>query len=452
MDAAACHIYVSYRRVAPVATSQFRLQAVYVRHAVDSPAVRGACRKNRVTILPQGFPFLVSAASGRVIEPVASFIAARFLVRQIAGRPTRLRNSPNTREATIRDLKDFYDFLDHVKVPIDSLTTDLLATYAGTMLGQTSPVTERPYAVATVSRRMATIRQFALWLQDEGRLKRRLELTETSQPHEGYSGQKRSRSVRGISTSSFPGMAEIDPTINVLTQQEASITLADLGPLPSGQHADTKPESRDRLMAELGLNVGLRRQEIVSLPLKVLEECLAAMDPRDHPFRMQILPVLGKGRKYRKVNVPTWLIKELKLYAAGERSAAIEAGQALYGSSFRQPKTIFVNRARAPRYRGLAVSPDALYASFRKSQRRLVAEGALSRTFRIHDLRHTYAVWTWIKLKRNGDHEPSKYVQSQLGHANRETTESIYLAAVSIYEPRLFDDFAVALNKIGNIK
>src|SRR5690349_16407382 len=110
----------------------------YVRNAVDTSSVKSACRRFDVRQLPAGFPFLVAGTTGAVIEPVLSFMAAKYLVRQLPGRPEHLSGSNHTREAMVRDLKDFFDFLDAERLPVEQLSVEAINSYGATMLGTNS--------------------------------------------------------------------------------------------------------------------------------------------------------------------------------------------------------------------------------------------------------------------------------------------------------------------------
>lgn len=408
----------------------------YVRIAVDTSSVKSACRRFDVRQLPAGFPFLVAGRTGVVIEPVLSFMAAKYLVRQLPGRPEHLRWSRNTREATARDLKDFFDFLDVERLPVEQLSVEVINSYGATMLGTRSPATGQSYAFATAVRRISNIRTFAAWLQDEGRLKRRLDLSQINSSSVG-------------SGLSMRGLGRVSDVINVMTKAEASALLQALGPMPSARGKwDSTQHSRDRLAASLALNVGLRRQEVASLPLQEAERAVAEAARRGR-YGMCTMRIFGKGRKWRRVNVPSWLLTEIDLYIQGERTQAVAAGRALYGHAYISPATLFVGHPTAATSRGMPISAEALYEAFHRPQQLLIAAGNLSQHFRFHDLRHTYAVWTWLVRKRSGDPQPSKYVQAQLGHSSRETTEGIYLATVSLFEPLLFDGLAAHLEDMA---
>ena len=403
--------------------------------AVDTPAVRVACRHLGVRQLPIGLPFLVSAQTSRVIEPVLAHMADRYLVRELPGRPARLRWTANTREATVRDLKDFCDFLDANELGFQELSVEALNTYAGSMLSKTSPTTGKQYAFATVTRRMSNVGAFASWLQDDGRLRRRLELRNLA-ASVARCGSSRNRVCHDLSLRGFGRPQDI---IEVLSRTEAKALLQALGPLPSGRIAGE--HSRDRLAATIALNVGLRLSEVSALPIAETQKAIS-LAKRRTPFQMVPVRIYGKGRKWRKVNVPSWVLHETAAYIEGERAEAITEGMALYEHTFRPPINVFVGHQDATTSRGCDLSSGAIYDAFAAPQRGLMEAGSLHRRFRFHDLRHTYAVWTWIIQKRRGDPQPSKYVQAQLGHVSRETTEGIYLATVSLFEGQLFDDLA----------
>ena len=55
----------------------------------------------------------------------------------------------------------------------------------------------------------------------------------------------------------------------------------------------------------------------------------------------------------------------------------------------------------------------------------------------MHDLRHTYAVWSYHILKSLGDPEPWKSIQIQLGHKHIDTTINTYLKYVSLLDEKV---------------
>jgi integrase len=409
----------------------------YVQRAVVDAAVEETCRKLGAHPLPHSFPFLLSGSTGQVIEPVLSFLAAKFVVRQMPGTASRMRNSPHTRTATAADLNHFLDYLDASGLSLNDTTDDVIEGYAGSMLGRKSRATGNEYAHETVSRRMSTLRAFLSWMQNESRLPHRLRVLGTTERE--YSGSV----GHGLKAGRLDGERERDGTINVLIPEEARAIFQALGPLPS--QAMRGESSRDRLAAQLALDTGLRRSEVTSVMVKDVTLALSNASAAK-PYAMQVLRVFGKGRRWRKILVPVWLLQELSAYIHNERRESVEAGQELLGPGFTDSGHLFVNGARAATRRGLACAGDTIYQAFHKAQKVLFADGSLKQLFRFHDLRHTYATWTWVARKRSGDPQPSKFVQSQLGHAHVQTTEAIYLHTVTLFEATLYDDVAKALD------
>jgi site-specific recombinase XerD len=348
----------------------------YVRFAVDTSTVKTACRRFAARQLPAGFPFLMAGGTGAVIEAVLSFMAAKYLVRQLPGRHEHLRWSSNTREAMVRDLKDFLDFLDSEGLLIEELSVPVINSYGATMLGARSPATGQPYAFATAVRRISNIRTFAAWLQDEGRLKRRLELSQIAP-----SGTTAATPTACRDSVSIRGLGKVRDLVNIMTRAEASALFKALGPMPSARAAqEGAPYSRDRLAASVAMNVGLRRQEVASLPLQEAENAIADATQcgRDGMCTMRIL---GKGKKVRRVNIPVWLLTEIDLYIRGERAQAIAAGRRLYGRAYVLPTTLFVGHSSAASSRGLPIRAAVLYEAFRQPQQQLITAGTTSPRF-----------------------------------------------------------------------
>lgn len=249
---------------------------------------------------------------------------------------------------------------------------------------------------------------------------------------------------------SLRGLGRSQDIIEVMTPSEADALMHALGPLPSIRaEGRTAEHSRDRLAATIALNTGLRREEITRLPLREVQQGIRLASQRTQ-FQMIAIRICGKGKKWRKVNVPAWLLSEVAIYIEGERAEAIASGKELHGRSYRLPSTLFVGHADSATSRGCEISSGAIYDAFAAPQQALIDMESLSHRFRFHDLRHTYAVWTWIARKRSGDVQPSKYVQAQLGHAYRETTERIYLATVSQLESQLFDGYVNFLQEAAD--
>lgn len=391
------------------------------------------------------------------MEPVLLFLANKLVRRLLLNTPNRLKKSVHTRKALADDLKDFYDFLDGNALTYDAVDDRALNTYVANMESRPSPVTGKPYSDNTIIRRISTVKMFCSWAQDRGLLRHRflIEEVETKRPKDRRflahlaSSKKTERFAPGVVSPSAP-----DPSgkVTVLSKAEVRGILDALGP-PVPLKCFGEPEGsiegasfRDRLMAQCGLYVGLRREEVCDLELDKLNAIRVADDT--YPQTHQQILVHGKGNKWRTVNVPTWLILSLQYYAATER-AEVVAKVCAQHASYIPPNRVFLNRATARTGRGAQVAPKTLSRIFREAQlRRNAACAAGSPTGSgeatlcgFHVFRHTYAVCTYISRKRGGDTDPIKYVQAQLGHAHYSTTADTYLRYAVMAESRLFDVF-----------
>jgi integrase len=395
---------------------------------VDTESTRSFCRRNALRDPPDGFPILISEA-GTVIEPVLAYLQTRFVVNKLINRPQSLRGADNTHFACANDLLHFLNFLDVERLPIARLTTEAINSYIDS-LQDVCVVSGEPYKPSTARRRSSTAIGFVEWLQKEGRLSERLEIGQLGVSRRGNDSGERSRPrVAGGGTSHL--------TFNILKRREATSLLELLGPLPS-ETATNVSRCRDRLAVQAALMAGLRRSELTSLIASEIEQC--AGDVRaDRPLDPFFFTVVGKGDKERVIELPSWFVSELLIYVNQERMMAVRSGREMYGDSYVEPKSLFINGPKVPTRRGLATDAGTIYRSYRIAQKKLLELGHVKRTFRLHDLRHTFAVWKWLSLKRAGETQPAKIVQCLLGHESPETTEKVYLGTVALFEPVLFE-------------
>ncbi len=215
-----------------------------------------------------------------------------------------------------------------------------------------------------------------------------------------------------------------------------SHVLKSLGPLPSERkddgEADPRP-SRDRLAAELGACCGLRIDEVAKLRVHQIQDlCPANWGVHDLGENVHLHLTETKGLYHRRVILPTWLLKELDLYVQGERKQAIEAAQRLAGTRKARPRpanTLFVNSIHARANVGRKIDPKTISEAFHRAvldaglvvsvekidpdtgQPYLKSEAKYS----FHDLRHTFALWTYWRERANGNGELWKVVQVLLG-------------------------------------
>lgn len=219
--------------------------------------------------------------------------------------------------------------------------------------------------------------------------------------------------------------------------------LAALGPTATERGPGNWRPCRDRLMADWGWAVGLRLSEIITLnPYQFL-----ALHPdREAPFSQQSVEVIGKGNVARNVAVPNWLIADTLAYIEGERAQVLDLRHA---TRRHIPNVLFLAGARSPQpgspftpRRFEAIVGDAcISAGLIRLKQRIDPESGLSTQVSVsdhcvHDLRHTYAVYTYWIEARNGNSEPWKVIQAQLGHERLQTTVHTYLKFVQLFGPR----------------
>lgn len=190
----------------------------------------------------------------------------------------------------------------------------------------------------------------------------------------------------------------------------------------------TADNPHHRMMIRLGLQTGLRREEIASFPLAYV------FDPdktgrRERNIRIRLDPHDGhgmrtKGSKPRDLYISRRFLVDLHRYVVqvrGERASL----------SRTQHKPLFLNQLGEP------------FADDGKRIERIVRKIGAQVGIRVHPhmLRHTYATHTLATLQRNRNSgvEPLVFLQRQLGHSSIHTT-MVYLHLVN----ELADDAVLA--------
>ncbi|EQM87903.1 site-specific integrase [Stenotrophomonas maltophilia] len=187
-----------------------------------------------------------------------------------------------------------------------------------------------------------------------------------------------------------------------------------------------------RMMTRLGLQTGLRREEIATFPLAYVfnpdarhgsaRNVMVALDPSDGEGMMT------KGGKPRDIWISRRLMSDLYRYSVLVRGE-------LASLSDKAHPTLFLTQDGRP------------YANHGKHIEVIVRKNGLKAGFRTHPhmLRHTYATHMLLALQRDRAAqavEPLVFVQRQLGHVSIETT-MIYLHLVN----SLVDDAVLAYDE-----
>lgn len=407
------------------------------------PAAPGSAGLARDGHLPMDFPILVDADTREIVEPVLLFIADRYM------------GCMNSAKSAANDLKDWWAFLSEIKRPWYAASREDVEFYRDAMFQTVSPVTHRPYADTTVIKRTGTVMTFYTWAHAKGLIDQALD-RRISKPISRQSNADSLAHVRRSSTFESNDILPkrrtgLDDQVVALTPNDVEIVFKTLGPLPSEKATDARP-SRDRLIAETGLNTGMRRDELRSL----LKWQIYGLRPESSiSTSVCALPLTKtKGLRPRKVLVPIWLVEDLIHYIENERAEAIKAAR-FYNRMPRnhEPTELFVNGISSCYNTGFGISNDTIDRQFRAA---ILAAG-LTKTVSLvdpttneryvveevryvfHALRHTFAIWRYYAEFMNGAREPWKIVQALLGHQSLQTTMAIYLRPCAIFEAQVSD-------------
>jgi integrase/recombinase XerD len=173
-----------------------------------------------------------------------------------------------------------------------------------------------------------------------------------------------------------------------------------------------------RMIVRLGLQTGLRREEIATFPLAYVFDPDAA-GRTERNIRIRLNPQDGhgmrtKGSKPRDIYVGRALLKDLHFYATHKRGERAQLSEIKH-------KPLFLNQGGVP------------FAANGKRIGRIVSNigAAVGIKAWPHMLRHTYATHTLNAMRRGkSDIEPLVFLQRQLGHESINTT-MIYLHLVN---------------------
>ncbi len=383
-------------------------------------------------VLPSGFPFLVDAAREEIVAPVLLFLAEKYVVPGAFKNGAWTKN--NSASAAAADLKDWWGTIGGSDVPWDCADDSLVADWLIDMKTSISGHTKDFLEDGTVKRRASNVAEFYRWAFARKLVERvpepdaakRLAALRLTNPKLGrtYVNAHRSKYDR-------------DP--HPISPEVAAPLAAELGPLPSeGREAS----SRTRLAFELGYETGMRIDEILNLPHLWFADF--EFDPK-RPFVMTSFEIeITKGLVRREINVPAWLMEELRLYVVGERAAAQKQGERSWLKSGRRAVgDLFLNQTAASHNAGKATQASTIQNEFHSAclklkihRRRIRAKGTpqesviLVPKHTFHDTRHSYAVLLFRSLEKRGRVRPWIRVQKALGHAQVSTTTGIYLNVV----------------------
>ena len=409
----------------------------------------------RTDALPRGFPFLVDDDSDAVVEPALLFLVDAYLTK------TGFWNWNTTKRAAY-DLLDWWRFLDHQGRPWDLADGADLDAYRDSMIGGISPRTHEEYKTETIRARRTLVKRFYAWAHKRGfcdgklpeaREIRQVYLSADRDPLAHiHSGPRRTAADPGTPTSTARPGEKVRPLIWGDPKNPSFPRIArQLGPLPSERGEDDPTPSRDRLAAELSVSTGLRVDEVAKLTVFQILDLPVGGDPE----RFTTMHVTRTKRLVqRDVNVPNYLIPDLHAYIDGERKECLAVARRHWlKKKSDEPRVLFVNGVDAHQNAGKPLRADTLSDAFRRAVIKAGLTEWVTKTdpatgevrqarvprHRYHDLRHTYALWTYHALVEQGISEPWKIIQSLLGHAHLSTTLDTYLRVVNVEKARTAD-------------
>lgn len=336
-----------------------------------------------------GFPLILDDRM-RLLEVVHDFLI------HVCLRSGRVR-SKKTWKRYGRDLYDFFGFV--IANDLDWKQGEVIGTLHPAESYRDWALKECGLSRRTVNARLRTVLRLYRWAFSRGIVDRfpfdevlvRVPYLGGMLAHTSGSG--------GVRGSSHLLMREPVEPLRILTLDQCKTCLAALSNVTH------------RLMFRLGLQTGLRNEEIRSFPANY------AFDPMRRAalygkakYRMRLSPadMCLKGSKVRSIDVPVPLLADLWTYVVMERPRRARSGAA-------DCTALFLTA------RGTAYSEKAIEKVFQRLQRRV---GFIVSP---HILRHVYATYTLQGLRERGfKADALLYVRDRLGHASVTTTQ-IYL-------------------------
>ncbi|MBV4482116.1 MULTISPECIES: tyrosine-type recombinase/integrase [Pseudomonas] len=184
------------------------------------------------------------------------------------------------------------------------------------------------------------------------------------------------------------------------------------------------------LITRLALATGLRKQELLTFPVKYVRNPAEFTGSKYH-VRVDLDPgdMTLKGGKPRGIDVPTALMTELWRYVQLER------GKRSSISGLHQ-SVLFLNSSGLP------------WSSNGRGLNKVYKDLGLPFDVRPHILRHTYATHSLYLLRKlKTSFDPLMYIRDRMGHASLSTTEK-YLHYLDILESNVMDEFQSELDNM----
>jgi len=351
--------------------------------------------------------------------------------------------SPHTWAKAAYGLKSWFQFLQAIDRDWTNAIEQDRIDFRDVYLGSISQKTGRAYGSAGVHDAMVVVRSFYQHYAYRGTYHGDIDAGSVALEYKvliNRDALAHTRSV-GFTKNRDRALPKLRPGVKIhpLSPRDLKNLLCNIGPQAGARDGDQRV-ARDRLICDLGWAVGLRLSEINNLTTL---QFMNLSPDRGAPFVGMALTIQGKGNKTRQVMIPAWLVMDIQAYMEGERAASLRACK----TKPRHPPTRLLLGHEYSGSAGKAITNAALQKMFREACLALglveivektdpeTGRKFMSKTPRhsIHDLRHTYAVLTYHAERANGNAEPWKKIQAQLGHSCLQTTIDTYLSHVEIF-------------------
>lgn len=408
---------------------------------------------------PVGMPLLFDG-TGQFLQEVHLFLMETVVRRKGA------TSSADTLSAYADDLSVWWSFLDanaaETGARWDLIHDGMIHDYVVVLTSAISPITGRPYSASTIERRVSTVLRFYEWAAGEG----------LAYVHGNVAFRKPSRIVNADSFSLAHVMqggpkkrpivdlkrADAADQANILSAEQLRKVLNNLGPDLALCNFKAGTALRNRLFSEWALYTGMRLKEVMGLTKAQVLSLALSCDPSNPAKLVKIRLTVTKGARKRDVLAPAFLLLASCHYIEHERAAALRMARSRY-PDFREPANLFINGVDTNlNYVGRKMSGKvasrhfslAVAAAGYSDEVTTVKGVKYVPRFRYHDLRHTFAVRTYVELERLGKREPWKTIQVLLGHRHLSTTINIYLKHVRIDEAAIGDALGRHLELLAN--
>lgn len=404
--------------------------------------------------LMRGEPFIVEEPSMRILEEPSTFLRRHYV-------ESGKRKSIETWRAAAYQLKGWLEFLEAQGLDWRIASIDDLKNYRDALRVAVSPHSHEHYADATIRNYMLTVIAFYEFATQraydwyEGSLgatkevKRRLVAMDKDALAHTRKGDPSFK--QAAAKELLPKRGRKHAGIRPFTVLEWRTFTSLIGPMPTEQAINDPRLSRDRLLCELSFYTGLRLQELLGLRTYQFRMIVFDKSAAAAYSGITLRKETTKGHVERTIRIPNWLVEEVNTYIEGERARALKQRADASNVSNRKtpgdPVALFLaepgsGRVGTPigkRRCQQIVKENCFKAKLVAIEQRYDPDTGESREVKVakhcfHDLRHSYAVWTYWAEKQLGNSEPWKLIQAQLGHEQLQTTIDTYLNYVEIFD------------------